>query len=321
MSKNEKGGREAEIRKLRIGKIERLKEIGMEAYPDPATTKPSITLKEISENFSKIESQKKEYKIVGRILVKRGAGKISFAKISDGTGEFQVVLQDDILGSEKMKVFDKLFDMGDFANFTGTLFKTQKGENSLLVSDFKMAGKTLLPMPEKFHGLQDIEEKYRKRYLDILSDKKTFERFKMRAKVISEIRRILDEEDFLEIETPILQNQASGAMAETFNTFHNDYGIDMVLRIACEAEHKMVMAGGYPAVYEFSKDFRNEGSDPTHIQEFTMLEWYKAYEGLEYNIDLTEKMLKSLAEKIVGKSKFKIESASGEVVEVDFSKK
>ncbi len=317
---NEKITREQEIKKLRIDKIQRLKEVGMEAYPDPAETKPSATLKEVVDNFSDWEKEEKELNLVGRIITKRGAGKISFANIFDGTENFQVVLQADILGKDKMKIFDKLFDMGDFANFSGTLFKTQKGQESLKVSDFKMAGKTLLPMPEKWHGLSDKEEKYRKRYLDLISDKSTFKRFKLRASIISEIRKILDEKGFLEVETPILQSQASGAMAETFNTHHNDYNMDMVLRISLEAEHKMIMAGGYPAVYEIGKNFRNEGSDSTHMQEFTMIEWYKAYEGLEYNMDLTEKMLKQIAENVVGKTIFKMESAGGDEVEVDFGK-
>ena len=141
--------REQEIRNLRIAKIERLKEVGMEAYPDPSETKPSITLKELSENFEELERENSTHKIVGRIITKRGAGKISFANIFDGTENFQVVLQEDVLEKEKMKIFDKLFDMGDFTIFEGTLFATQKGEKSLKVSGFKMAGKTILPMPEK----------------------------------------------------------------------------------------------------------------------------------------------------------------------------
>jgi lysyl-tRNA synthetase class 2 len=141
--------REQEIRNLKIEKIQRLKDVGMEAYPDPATTSPSITLKELTENFEMLEKENKEHKIVGRIITKRGAGKIAFANIFDGTGNFQVVLQADILEKDKIKIFEKLFDMGDFANFTGTLFTTQKGEKSLKVTEFKMAGKTLLPLPEK----------------------------------------------------------------------------------------------------------------------------------------------------------------------------
>lgn len=168
--------------------------------------------------------------------------------------------------------------------------------------------------------MQDKEEKYRKRYLDLISDEDTFKRFQTRAKIISEIRRMLDDKGFLEVETPILQNQASGAMAETFNTHHNDYDLDMVLRISLEAEHKMIMAGGYPAVYEIGKIFRNEGSDSTHMQEFTMIEWYKAYKGLDYNMDLTESMLKNIAQKVVGKTEFTMESAAGDSVSIDFGK-
>ncbi len=310
--------REKEIKNLRIKKIQKLKEMGMMAYPDPAETTPGCDLETVRENFSTWENEGKELKLTGRIMTKRGAGKIAFASIFHNGYKFQVVLQADILGKEKMKIFDKLFDMGDFAIFQGTLFTTQKGEPSLKVSDFKMAGKSLLPLPEKWHGLQDIEEKYRKRYLDILADKKSFQKFKIRAEFIKLIRRILDEEGMLEIETPILQNQASGAMAETFKTFHNDYKMEMVLRISFEAEHKMVMAGGYSGVYEIGKDFRNEGSDPTHHQEFTMLEFYQAFRGLEWNMNLTEKILRESL-KLVGKDVLEIKNKDGSVVKVDFT--
>ncbi len=310
--------REQEIKNLRIDKITRLKDVGMEAYVDPGSVKQDLTLKEVQSQFVDLEKANKEKTIVGRIMIKRGAGKISFTKIFDGTEEFQVVLRVDELGKDRMKTFEKLFDIGDFAEFSGTFFVTERGQESLLVSNFRMLTKALLPLPEKWHGLEEIEEKYRKRYLDILTNEDARKRFITRAKVVSEIRSILDKEDFLEVETPILQNQASGAMAETFNTHHNDYDLDVVLRISLEAEHKMIMAGGYPAVYEIGKNFRNEGSDSTHIQEFTMIEWYKAYKGLDYNMDLTEKMLKSIAEKIVGKTKFEIENFAGDVVKIDF---
>lgn len=313
--------REAEIKRIRIEKIAKLKELGMESYVDPGTVRQDLTLQEVNQKFSELQKNNEKKFIVGRIMIKRGAGKIAFVKIFDGSGEFQVVLKADEIGIEKMKVFDKLFDMGDFAEFSGTFFITEKGQNSMLVQDFRMLTKSLLPLPEKWHGLQNIEEKYRKRYLDVLSNQETFKRFQTRAKIISEIRRVLDKEDFLEVETPILQNQASGAMAETFNTHHNDYDLDMVLRISLEAEHKMIMVGGYPAIYEIGKNFRNEGSDSTHIQEFTMIEWYKSYQGLDYNMNLTEKMLKTIAEKVIGKTKFNIENYAGDIVEIDFDKK
>ncbi|PID83391.1 lysine--tRNA ligase [Candidatus Campbellbacteria bacterium] len=322
MNNKEHSSRQKEIRNLRIQKIKNLESLGLSAYLNPKDTKPTHTLKEVVDNFAKFKRQKKDkkYKLVGRIMIKRGAGKIAFVKFFDGTEYFQAVLQADVLGKKKMKIFDKNFDMGDFVIFQGTLFKTKKGEKSLKVTSFKMAGKSILPLPEKWHGITDIEEKYRKRYLDVLSDQNAFDKFKKRSEVIREIRNFMDNEGFLEIETPILQNQASGAMAETFNTHHNDYNLDMVLRISLEAEHKIVMAGGYPAVYEIGKNFRNEGSDSTHIQEFTMIEWYKAYRGLDYNIKLTEKLLKHLAKKVIKKTVFEIKDENDKKVKVDFSK-
>ncbi len=320
-----------ELRQVRLEKLNKLKEAGINPYVNPNTVKQDLSLREVNEQFAELKEGGEEKSIVGRVMVKRGAGNIAFAKIFDGTDEFQVVLKTDALGKEKMKVFEKLFDMGDFAEFSGTFFVTERGQDSLLVKDFRMLTKALLPLPEKWHGLENIEEKYRKRYLDVLSDSNTYNRFIVRSKIISGIRSILNEEDFLEMETPILQNQASGAMADTFKTHHNDYDIDMVLRISLEAELKMIMAGGYPAIYEIGKNFRNEGSDSTHIQEFTMVEWYKAFKGLEYNLDLTERMIKKLAQDVAGKMQFKIiganpnsASQNGQVekeVEIDLDKK
>ncbi len=311
--------REDEIKKIRIEKIKKIRALGMDPYIHPSKIKQDLSIAELKEKFNELEISGEKKHILGRILVKRGAGKISFVKIFDGTGKFQVVLKADVLGKEKMKIFEKLFDIGDFVQFYGSFFRTQRGEASMLVEDFLILGKSLLPLPEKWHGLQDKEEKYRKRYLDLLSDEDTFRRFQIRAKIISKIREILDKEGFLEIETPILQNQASGAMAKTFQTYHNDFDMHAVLRISLEAEHKMIMAGGYPAVYEIGRAFRNEGSDPTHMQEFTMIEWYRAFRDLDYNIHFTEKMLKTLAQDVLGKTQFKIENSSGEEIEIDFS--
>ena len=290
----------------------------MSAYPDPAETTPSITLKELSENFYTLELEKKEHKIVGRILIKRGAGKISFVKISDGTEDFQVVLQADILGAEKWKFSKNFLIWGTLQIFEELYLPLKKVKNLFWYLIFKMAGKTLLPMPEKWHGLTDVEEKYRKRYLDILSDKNTFERFKIRAKIISENQKNFRWKRFFGGRNSYFTKSSLWGNGWNFETFHNDYGMDMVLRISLEAEHKMIMAGGYPAVYEFGKTFRNEGSDSTHMQEFTMIEWYKAYEGLEYNMNLTEEMLKNIAEKVVGKTEFEMTSAAGDLVKIEF---
>ncbi len=311
--------REQEIKNIRIEKVKKLKELGMNPYVDPGSIKRDLSLKDVNGGFKNLEKSGDTRSIVGRIMAKRGSGKIMFSKIFDGTDSFQIVFKADEIGPDKIKLYEKLFDIGDFAEFSGTFFLTQKGQPSLLVKEFRMLTKSLLPLPEKWHGLQDVEEKYRKRYLDVLMDDEVFQRFILRTKIIKEFRKVLDADGFLEIETPILQNQASGAMAKTFNTYHNDYDMDMVLRIACEAEHKMIMAGGYQGVYEFSKDFRNEGSDPTHIQEFTQLEWYKAYEGLEKNIELIEKIFRQIFKDILKKEVFEIPNADGEIVKVDFS--
>ena len=310
--------RQEEIKKVRTEKIAKLKDFGMEAYINPGEVRQDLTLKEAEENFEKLKENGERKCIVGRIMKKRGAGKIAFVELFDGTGKFQVVLKADILSKEKMKLFDKLFDMGDFAEFCGTFFVTEKGQNSLLSDNFKMLTKSLLPLPEKWHGLSDTEEIYRKRYLDIATNPESFKRFVLRSKMTSEIRSFLNTEGYMEIETPILQSQASGAMAETFKTYHNDYNMDMVLRISLEAEHKMTMAGGYPAIYEIGKNFRNEGSDPTHIQEFTMIEWYRAYRGLDYNLKLTERLLKHLAKEVFKKEIFKVKDSEDKEVEVNF---
>jgi len=312
--------REQEIKNIRIQKKKRLTDAGQNPYS--SVVKQDFTLADVVKNFSKIKTAKKGKKIslVGRVLSKRGAGKISFVQLFDGTGKFQAVLRVDELGKDKMKLFEKTFDIGDFVEVKGELFKTKTKEKSIKVYGFKMLSKSLLPLPEKWHGLQDVDEKYRKRYLDILMDEETRNRFVLRSKVTSTIRSFFDDKGFLEVETPILQTQAGGAMAEVFKTHHNDLSIPMVLRIALELPHKMLMAGGYPAIYEIGKNFRNEGSDPTHIQEFTMLEWYAAYRSLEDNIKWTEVLIKKCA-KLTGKDTFVVEGSEGKDHKISFAGK
>ena len=308
--------REEEIRNIRIQKIERLEEFGESAYIPEIEQKSTIHT--ILEDFDSLQEQQKTLSVMGRIIVKRGAGNIAFAKVFDGTGRIQVVLKKDLLGKEKMKAFEKLYDIGDFALFSGTLFVTDRGEKSLLVEDFQMLTKSLRPLPEKWAGLKDQDEIYRKRYLQLLTNQEAFERFIIRAKIIREIRHFFDNLGFLEVETPILQNSAGGAMAKVFETHHNDLDIDMVMRISLELEHKMIMAAGYPRIYEIGKAFRNEGSDPTHIQEFTMIEWYAAYATLEQNMAWTEELLKKLARDVIGKMQFQVKDSEGGTHEVDF---
>lgn len=304
-----------EIKESRLHKLQELEKAGMLAYQ--ATTRRDHTLKEVSEKFSTLTG---DFSVVGRVIVIRGQGAILFVVLNDGTGEFQVVFKRDVLGEDKLNLFTQTVDMGDFLQIQGEAFTTERGAQSILVSDWKMLTKSLAPLPEKWAGLQDVEEKYRKRYLDILSDQEVFSRFQKRSEIIKYIRQFFDTKGFMEIETPILQNQAGGAMAKTFNTHHNDYDMDMVLRISLEIEHKMLMVGGFNKIYEIGKNFRNEGSDPTHLQEFTMMEWYAAYMSLEENMLLTENLLRGLAQDVMQKNVFTVYDKDNNPVLVDFEK-
>ncbi len=306
-----------EIRAGKLEKLELLKKAGMDPFAKDVSR--DLTLKEVEDSFADLEKSREEKTIAGRVMALRGQGAIQFLVLRDSTGEFQVVFKKDDMDEADFELFSEAVDMGDFISVTGKFFVTKRGQNSMLAKTWLMATKALLPLPEKWAGLQDIEERYRKRYLDLLSNKEAFDRFVTRGKIISYIRKYFDDKDFLEIETPILQTQAGGAMAKTFDTHHNDYDMDMVMRISLELEHKMLMVGGYDRVYEIGKNFRNEGSDSTHIQEFTMMEWYAAYESLETNMNWTEELLKSLAKDVVGKTKFTVYDKDGEGSEVDFA--
>lgn len=309
----------SELRTARLQKITKLKEAGMNPYP--VSVPRDYSIKEVKEFFDSLvsASEEKSISITGRVMVVRGGGAILFIVLQDSTDKLQAVLKKDAIDEKAFSLFVDTIDNGDFISVTGSLFVTGRGEQSILIKDWCMATKSLLPLPDKWHGLQDTEETYRKRYLDILMEGDVYNRFVLRSKIIKFIRKFFDDKNFLEIETPILQNEAGGAMAKTFNTHHNDYDMDMVLRISLELEHKMLMVGGYERVYEIGKNFRNEGSDPTHLQEFTMMEWYAAYETLETNMSWTEELIKSIAKDVMGKSVFKIYDNDGNGVDVDLS--
>jgi lysyl-tRNA synthetase class 2 len=305
-----------ELRAVRMQKLEILKNAGMEAYP--ASVKRDISLQQVITDFDELSGSEKTISVAGRILSLRGQGAIMFVTLFDGTERFQVVFKKDEIDPELFTLFSETVDLGDFISVTGTVFTTQKGAPSILAKSWMMATKALLPIPSEHYGLEDEDEKMRKRYLDAIVNPELFKRFETRSKIIKYIRTFFDQKGFLEIETPILQNQAGGAMARTFNTHHNNYDMDMVLRISLELEHKMMMAAGYNRIYEIGKNFRNEGSDPTHIQEFTMIEWYAAYETLETNMQWTEQLVRGLALDIIGKAVFNTKDADGNVCEIDF---
>ena len=308
-----------ELRSVRLEKISLLRNAGMDPYP--SSVPRTHTILGVKNSFASltIESESKNISIAGRVIVIRGQGSILFVVLQDGDARLQAVLKKEDIDEASFNLFTSTVDNGDFISVTGPLFTTQRGEQSILIKSWVMASKALLPLPDKFHGLQDIEETYRKRYLDLVMNHEVYNRFITRSKIISAIKEFLNAKGFLEIETPILQNQAGGAMAKVFDTHHNDFDIPMVLRIAVELDHKILMSAGYERIYEIGKMFRNEGSDPTHIQEFTMLEWYAAYQTLETNIAWTEELIRSLAQDVIGKSVYTVYDKEGNQTEVNFS--
>lgn len=305
----------SEMRAVRLEKIAILQKFGMEPYP--AQVPKTHNLSDIVSNFTDLEKSKETISVVGRVMSLRGQGGILFVTLFDGTERFQTVFKKDHMDVALFDLFTETVDLGDFISVTGVAFITQRGAQSILTDSWVMATKSLLPIPSEHYGLEDVEEKMRKRYLDAVVNPEVFNRFKIRSSVIKYIREFFDARDFMEIETPILQNQAGGAMAKTFNTHHNDYDLDMVLRISLELEHKMMMTAGYQRIYEIGKNFRNEGSDPTHIQEFTMIEWYAAYETLETNMKWTQQLIQGIANDVIGKTTFIILDKNDNSVEIN----
>lgn len=237
--------------------------------------------------------------IAGRMMTKRGKGKAGFAHIQDREGQIQIYVRKDMVGEENYDIFKKA-DLGDFLGVEGQIMRTDMGELSIKATKLTHLSKSLRPLPEKFHGLTDIETIYRKRYLDLISNRESFERFTTRSRIISEIRRYLDGLGYLEVETPVLHNEAGGAAARPFNTHHNALSMDMVLRIALELHLKRLIVGGMEKVYEIGRVFRNEGVDQTHNPEFTMLELYTAYHDYTDVMDLTEGIIQHVAKTVKG---------------------
>ena len=235
--------------------------------------------------------------IAGRLMTNRGKGKVGFAHIQDREGQIQIYVRKDTVGEENYQIFKKA-DIGDFLGIEGEVMRTDMGELSIKATHITHLSKALRPLPEKFHGLTDVETIYRKRYLDLISNRESFERFVTRSRIVSEIRRYLDNQGFLEVETPVLHNEAGGAAARPFITHHNAQNIDMVLRIATELHLKRLIVGGMERVYEMGRIFRNEGMDATHNPEFTTIEAYQAYADFEDIMDLTEGIIQSAAKAV-----------------------
>ena len=237
--------------------------------------------------------------IAGRLMTKRGKGKVGFAHVQDREGQIQIYVRKDAVGEENYEIFKKA-DLGDFIGVEGEVMRTDMGELSIKATHLTHLSKALRPLPEKFHGLTDVETIYRKRHLDLISNRESFDRFVTRSKIISEMRRYLDGLGFLEVETPVLHNEAGGAAARPFITHHNAQNIDMVLRIATELHLKRLIVGGMERVYEIGRIFRNEGMDATHNPEFTSIEVYQAYADYQDIMDLTEGIIQHVTKAVKG---------------------
>ena len=291
-----------------------LKKMGRE--PFPAEVPEVLSLKEIQNSFNKLKAEKKPLWAAGRLMARREHGGSLFADLFDGTAKLQIYLKKDDLPEELFETFENQIDIGDFILAAGKPFLTKKKEKTLAIGDWRILAKSLRPLPEKWHGLQDSEERFRRRYLDLLMNEEVRERFLTRSKIIGETRNFLEENGYLEVETPILQPLAGGAAAAPFKTSHQALDIDLYLRIAPELYLKKLLVGGFNKVYELGKNFRNEGIDATHNPEFTMLEFYEAYSDAKKQRVFTEKMIKHLAKKVLKKNSLEYGG-----IKIDFSGK
>lgn len=269
---------------------EKLEEIAKVCNPYPEKFETTYTLKQAKE----LEDGVTNVKVAGRIVFMRKMGKLSFVRIRNLEADLQLEFKIDEVGEEKYAFFKKQIDSGDFIGVEGEMFTTQTGEKTVRVSSFEFLGKALRPLPEKYHGLTDTELKYRERYVDLIANEESRKVFLGRSKFYSFVHRYLDENGFLQVETPIMQTAVCGAAAKPFFTHHNALNIDMNLRIAPETYLKQCIAGGYEKVYELAKCFRNEGMDSEHLQEFTQIEWYAAYWNFEDNIKFYKNFIKQL---------------------------
>jgi len=294
-----------ELRKIRLKKLEAIKKAGILVYP--GKTKRTHKIAESLRDFNDLARSKKEIVLVGRVRSLREHGGTTFLHLEDGTGKIQAYLKRDKLGERGYKFFLDNFDIGDFIEIRGILFKTKKGERTIEAADFKMLAKSLLPLPEKWHGLRDIEERFRKRYLDLIFNPEVKRKFEIRSKIIKTLREFLEKEGFLEVETPILQPIYGGARARPFKTHLSALDLDLYLRISPELYLKRLLIGGFEKVYEISRVFRNEGMDRSHNPDFTMLEFYWAYVDYKDLMKLTERMFEDLLKKIFGKLEIEYE--------------
>ncbi len=315
-----------ELRKVRLEKLKALEHAGI--LPYPAKTKRTHRICEALENFDKLsipdkDGELQEIVLAGRIMAQRGHGGATFLDIYDGStsltagGKIQVIIKEDKVGPAGYKFFIDNFDIADFVEIKGTLFTTKRGEKTIEATDYKMLSKALLPLPEKWHGLENVEEKLRKRYLDILFNPEVREMVEKRSIFWQSMREFLLKKGFMEVETPVLESTPGGADARPFTTHHNAMDMDVYLRISMgELWQKKLMVAGFEKVFEIGRQFRNEGMDAEHLQDYTQMEFYWAYADYQQGMEFIEEMYKYIIEKTFGTLKFKIKG-----FDVDFSRK
>lgn len=281
-----------ELMQVRKDKMQKLIDNGVSVHPERYERTHSI------KDARELADDTKNVSIAGRVMSKRKLGKISFIDLRDLEGHIQLCIKRDDLGEDTYKFLHETIDIGDFIGVKGDIFTTQAGEKSLQVYEYTFLGKALRPLPEKFHGITDIDAVYRERHLDLIMNEETKKRFVLRTKFIRLMREFLDNHEFLEVDTPVLQNTASGATARPFITHHNALDMDVYLRISPELTLKKLIIGGFTNVYEIARDFRNEGMDANHLQDFTMVEGYSAYWNYEDNMKFLREMVLYILSKL-----------------------
>ncbi|MBR3898167.1 MAG: lysine--tRNA ligase [Bacilli bacterium] len=282
-----------EQEQVRRNKLEEMSGV-IKTYPERFETNIEI------KDARNLEDGTKDVRVAGRIILMRKMGKMSFITIGDILGKIQISVKLDCVGEETYAQFKKYYDLGDFIGVEGEVFTTHTGEKTIRASHIEFLGKALKPLPEKFHGLDDVEAIYRQRYLDLIMNDESKKKFILRSNFIKELRTYLNDLGYIEVETPILNNQASGAMAKPFITHHNAQNIDLYLRIAPETYLKRTIIGGFTKVFEIARCFRNEGMDATHLQDFTMIEGYGAYLNYKDNMKLHQNMLQTIIKNLLG---------------------
>ncbi len=293
---------ESQVLRQRRRKAQQLLEAGVDLYPNDFRVKDQLA--DIGERYAdwseeRLAQEKRVYTCAGRIVAMRSFGRASFMHIKDGTGKLQVYVKSDEIDENEYRIFKKV-DIGDFVGVDGTVFRTRTGELTLLAQKVRILSKSLRPLPEKWHGLRDVETRYRQRYVDLVVNDNVREVFVKRSKIIHKIQEFMRGCGYVEVETPMMQPIPGGATARPFKTFHNALGIDLYLRIAPELYLKRLLVGGFERVFEINRNFRNEGISFQHNPEFTMLEFYRAYATFEDLMPFTEEMICSIAQEVNG---------------------